>query len=79
MAFSNITVETCFNNAGGKCECTRSSPNHPWVKCGTRLVWENRNRSGKGAWETHHKDGNTDNDYLSNCEILCWDCHSRTL
>ena len=48
------------------------------MRCNKQLVWANRGRTGRGAWEAHHRvrDGP---DTLSNCEILCWDCHSRTM
>jgi 5-methylcytosine-specific restriction endonuclease McrA len=44
-------------------------------------VWENRGReTGRGAWEAHHivSQEAGGESTLSNCEILCWDCHSRT-
>ena len=78
MAFSEETVKKAFDNAGGKCECRRTSHKHPYVRCGKLLVWENRGRgSGKGCWEAHHKNANG-GDSKSNCEILCWECHKNT-
>lgn len=71
MAFSEETVIKAFARASGKCE-----------SCGKQLVFENRGRdSGRGAWETHHriKISSGGSDALSNCKILCWDCHSKTL
>ena len=48
--------------------------------CGEKLVWENHQEGERGAWEAHHikaqKDGG--NDSLSNCKILCLDCHKNT-
>ena len=80
MAFSEETVRQAWIRAGGRCECRRATHYHPYTRCNKELVWENRGReSGRGAWETHHKDGNPNNDALSNCEILCWDCHKKTL
>jgi len=78
MAFSDETVLQAWRRAGGRCECRRISHNHPNIRCGKTLVWENRGREGWGAWEAHHINSNGEDD-LSNCEILCWDCHSRTL
>jgi 5-methylcytosine-specific restriction endonuclease McrA len=52
-------------------------------RCPNMLVWGNRGirKSSIGAWETNHRvrveSGGSD--VLSNCEILCWDCHSQTL
>lgn len=81
MAFSEETVQQAWKRSGAKCECTRSTHSHQG-RCNKELVWENRGReTGRGAWEAHHKvsvdSGGTD--ALSNCEILCWDCHKRTL
>lgn len=81
MAFSDETVLAAWKRAGGKCECRRVSHNHGYNSCDKELVWENRGReSGRGAWEAHHitsvQAGG--NDSLSNCEILCWDCHQKT-
>lgn len=67
MAFTEETVKTAFDNAGGKCE-----------KCKKQLSWENRGREGWGKWEAHHKNGNPDDDRLANCQIICWDCHKAT-
>lgn len=82
MAFSEQTVTLAWRRSGGKCECTRALHDHGYGRCNKDLVWENRGReSGRGAWEAHHRtsveSGGSDN--LSNCEILCWDCHSKTL
>lgn len=78
MAFSDDTVRRAWRRAGGWCECRRRTHNHPYVRCNKKLVWANRGRSGRGAWEAHHKSA-TGGDGLANCEILCWDCHSKTL
>jgi len=80
VAFSDETVRQAWQRAGAKCECTRKTHGHIG-RCNKTLSWGNRGRSGWGAWEAHHRtsiqSGGTD--ALSNCEILCWDCHSRTL
>ena len=78
MAFSDETLRRAWQRAGGKCECRRRTHKHPYVRCNKQLVWANRGRSGRGAWEAHHKSA-TGGDGLSNCEILCWNCHSRTI
>ncbi len=77
MAFSNEVVKQAWQRAGGKCECRRNDHNHDYVRCSKQLVWENRGREGRGAWEAHHINSNG-GDVLSNCEILCWDCHKKT-
>ena len=77
MAFSDEVVAQAWRKAGGMCECTRTTHDHDYVRCGKVLVWENRGREGRGAWETHHI-SSTGGDTLSNCEILCWNCHQST-
>jgi len=69
MAFSESVVTDAWKRADGQCE-----------RCDKQLAWENRGREGRGCWEAHHKmslavgGSNT----LSNCEILCFECHSNT-
>jgi len=78
MAFSDETVKQAWQRAGGKCECRRTTHDHSYVRCNKELVWENRGReTGRGAWEAHHISA-SGGDTLSNCEILCWDCHKKT-
>ena len=78
--FSEEIVRKAWNLASGRCECTRSSHRH-LGKCNRFLVWENRGREGVGAWEANHKNRveSGGGDELSNCEILCWQCHRETL
>lgn len=80
MAFSEDTVKQAFQRSGGYCECDRSTHGHG-SHCNNQLVWENRGREGRGAWEAHHKHSVSADgpDSLSNCEILCWECHKKTL
>lgn len=77
MAFPDSVVEDAWRRAGGRCECRRRSHSHPYVRCNKELVWNNRGREGRGRWEAHHR-SSTGGDTLSNCEILCWDCHTAT-
>lgn len=77
MAFSIPIVEAAWNRAGGKCECRRKSHEHHYVRCNKQLVFDNRGRTGRGCWETHHINSNGP-DTLSNCEIICFDCHTNT-
>ena len=69
MAFSNTVVLDAWKQAGGKCE-----------RCNKQLSWENRGREGRGCWEAHHKTSVAakGSDNLSNCEIVCFDCHTKT-
>ena len=66
MAFSAVVIGKAWREAKGCCE-----------RCGKRLDWDNRGRDGPDCWEAHHKTANEE-DILSNCEILCFDCHRRT-
>jgi len=69
MAFSDLVVVDTWEKAGGKCQ-----------KCRKQLCWENKGREGRGCWEAHHKTSVSagGSDGLSNCQILCFDCHSNT-
>ena len=80
MAFSQFVVDAAWARSGGKCECNRLSHGH-FGRCNKQLSYGNRGKEGAwGAWEAHHKTaasvGGTDT--LSNCEILCLDCHKGT-
>lgn len=77
MAFSPETAAHAWKKAGGKCKCRRKSHNHKYGVCNKTLVWKNRGREGRGAWEAHHKSV-SGGDGLSNCEILCRACHVGT-
>jgi len=77
MAFPESVVRQAWQKAGGKCECRRVTHGHSG-RCNKQLVWKNRGREGRGKWEAHHR-VRSRGDTLSNCEILCWDCHSKTL
>jgi len=78
MSFPLSVVQAAWNRAGGKCECRRRSHNHYYVRCNKQLVWGNRGKDGqRGCWEAHHISAGGP-DILSNCEILCCDCHKAT-
>ena len=69
MAFSENVKREAFIRAGGHCEC-----------CNKELVWQNHEEGERGAWEAHHKISVAagGQDTLSNCKILCLDCHKKT-
>lgn len=77
MPFSEAILRQAWIIAGGQCKCRRNSHNHSYRVCNKPLVWDNRGREGRGAWEAHHINSNGE-DILSNCEILCWECHKNT-
>ena len=78
MGFSEEVVRRAWQRAGGRCECRRRTHGHYYVRCNKQLVWNNRGRAGRGCWEAHHR-SSSGGAGLSNCEILCWNCHSRTV
>ena len=80
MAFTENTLKLAWKRANGKCECKRSICGHGY-RCSKQLVWSNRgNDSARGGWEAHHivsvRAGGSD--ALSNCQILCTECHKNT-
>jgi hypothetical protein len=84
MAFSDGVVWACWKRAGGQyppqssnCECQRVTHDHNSYRCNKQLVWENRGREGRGAWEAHSISGKH-LDSMSDCLILCWNCHKLT-
>ena len=66
--FSNEIIEEAWSRTNGCCE-----------RCGTHLVKKNRGRGcgSRGCWEAHHKN-RSKSSCLSNCEILCVNCHIDT-
>ena len=81
MAFSNEVVAQAWRRANGNCECRRRTHNHHYIRCNKQLVKANRGADvSRGCWEAHHKTAVASGgaDTLSNCEILCCECHSNT-
>ena len=66
MAFSEATKKQIFYNAGRKCE-----------KCGKQIVFENRTKGERGAWNAHHRNHAASGGAYtaSNGRALCVDCH----
>ncbi len=77
MAFPEDVVKDAWELVEGKCECTRTSHQHPDLRCNKQLMWEKKGQVGWGGWDACPIDGNGSNGTLSNCEILCFDCRSR--
>lgn len=73
--FAKETVMRAWLRAASRCECKRMTHGHSG-RCNRLLVWGNRGRDGWGGWEAGFKDNRSDT-ALSNCEILCWQCHSH--
>ncbi len=67
MAFSQQTINSAWNQAGGKCERCKKALDPQNSKVGMR-------------WHAHHKTSQdaSGSDGASNCEILCVNCHKNT-
>jgi len=79
LAFSETVKDQAFKRSGGRCECNRqhnglSAPHHGG-RCPKTFT-----RYG-GQWEAHHivSVNSGGSDTLSNCEVLCLDCHKLTI
>lgn len=79
--FPERVVLDALKKAGGRCECQRTNRDclrkHDRVRCHeTGFTLANRGK----RWQTHHKTSQEAGglDVLSNCEILCLDCHKAT-
>lgn len=80
MSFSDEVVKAAWKRAGGKCECERKTCGHG-SRCDKPLSWNQRgNDNSAYGWETHHKVAQAKGglDTLSNCQILCMECHKNT-
>lgn len=71
MAFLDETKRAAFTRSGGSCECRRKEHAH-WGRCNTRLTM--------ATAEFHHITAQNvgGSDGLSNCEVLCHECHVGT-
>ena len=80
--FTDATLRTAFERAGGRCECTRKECDEEHEgRCPATFKWSDRGSSDDpDAWQGHHwiaqAKGGTDNP--ANCEILCVPCHIGT-
>jgi len=76
MAFPESVVKQAWDRSGGRCECRRTTHGHSG-RCSRTLLWPSRGKETSYGWEAHHINANGP-DTLSNCEILCQDCHKKT-
>ncbi len=87
MAFPDQVIIASWIRASGGvggriayCECRRKSHDHS-IPCDRKLYLANRGRlKCPGCWEANHRTrvASGGKDTVSNCEILCWDCHRAT-
>ena len=78
MTFPEEVIRDAWELVEGKCECTRSQHQHPDIRCNKHMIWESKGKIGWGGWEACPIDGNPVHKTLSNCEIICFDCRSRS-
>ncbi len=76
MTFPDSVVQQAWDRAGGRCECRRTGHGHTG-RCNRELRWNSRGKETAYGWEAHHVTAGGP-DTLSNCEILCQDCHKKT-
>jgi len=76
MAFTDSVVDQAWQRSGGKCECTRTGHGHTG-RCNRGLLKSSRGAESSQGWEAHHITAGG-MDTLSNCQILCQDCHKKT-
>jgi len=69
MSFSQNTIDSAWNKAGGRCEGCRKG-----LRYGSKGV------ESPVGWEAHHIHSVSagGHDGLSNCKILCKKCHQNT-
>lgn len=75
--FPDSIVEQAWTESGGNCECTRTTHGHIG-RCNKMLLRNLRgNRDSTFCWEAHSISG-LHRDSVSDCEILCCECHYKT-
>ena len=67
--FTEEVIKKAWERANKRCE-----------NCGKQLAWDNHEEGQWGAWEAHHITSKSEggSGELSNCRILCLDCHKNT-
>ena len=77
--FSQETIDKAWKRSGGHCECTRQTCGHNY-RCNKLLNYSHHSEGEIGAWQAHHKVAKASGglDIVSNCEILCLECHKNT-
>ena len=80
--FPEEIVKEAFKRANSRCQCERENHGHGSFTCYRQILWTHRgNRTERSGWEAHYfvspeKGGKPS---VENCEILCWDCYSKTV
>ena len=79
--FSEEVVKQAFTRANARCQCEREDHGHGSFTCFRQIIWENRgNKTERSGWESRFfvspEEGGKPT--VENCEILCYDCYSKT-
>ena len=72
------TIQAAFVRSQGRCECTETKHNHPYLRCPYAVTWEQRGKNGKGSWEIYNQSGDKDTPTPDDCLVLCTYCYERT-
>lgn len=80
--FSEEVLKQAFLRANARCQCEREGHGHGSFTCFRQILWENRaNKSERSGWEAgffvSSEEGGKP--IVENCEILCWECYSKTV
>jgi len=77
MSFPQDIIKQAWARSGGYCECERIVHEHK-DRCNRVLLISCRgDKDSLYGWEAHSTSGRYLNS-ISDCEILCWDCHAKT-
>jgi len=80
--FPEDVVKQAFSRANMRCQCEREVHGHGSFTCFKQIIWEHRgNKTERSGWDANcfvspKKGGKLT---VENCEILCWDCYTKTV
>jgi len=80
--FPEDVVKQAFSRANMRCQCERGDHGHGNFTCFKQIIWEHRrNKTERSGWEANYfvnpeKSGKLT---VENCEVLCWDCYTKTM
>jgi len=80
--FPEEVVKQAFTRANARCQCERDDHGHGSFTCFKQIEWKNReNKTERSGWEARYfvspEEGGKAT--VENCEILCWDCYTKTV
>ena len=79
--FPEEVVKQAFARANARCQCEREGHAHSTFTCFKQIEWKNReNGTERNGWEAQYivspEEGGKPT--VENCEMLCWDCYTKT-